>query len=65
MYWRKTSTGQLITDFCSVIRINSTAALEQDNYFLLCDILPKDGVLWEELQKQTERNSGITAARIK
>lgn len=25
---------------------------EQDNYFLLCDVLPEDRVLREELQKQ-------------
>ncbi|XP_011369791.1 zinc finger protein 277 [Pteropus vampyrus] len=53
LYWRKRFTEQPITDFCSVIRINSTAPLEeQDNYFLLCDVLPEDRVLREELQKQ-------------
>lgn len=25
---------------------------EQDNYFLLCDVLPEDRILREELQKQ-------------
>uniref|UniRef100_A0A2K6UVG3 ZN622/Rei1/Reh1 zinc finger C2H2-type domain-containing protein n=1 Tax=Saimiri boliviensis boliviensis TaxID=39432 RepID=A0A2K6UVG3_SAIBB len=51
--WRKRFTEQLITDFCSVIRINSTAPFEeQENYFLLCDVLPEDRVLREELQKQ-------------
>ncbi|XP_057638937.1 zinc finger protein 277 isoform X1 [Chionomys nivalis] len=53
LYWRKRFTEQPITDFCSVIRINSTAPFEeQDNYFLLCDVLPEDRVLREELQKQ-------------
>ncbi|XP_047416780.1 zinc finger protein 277 isoform X1 [Sciurus carolinensis] len=53
LYWRKRFTEQPITDFCSVIRINSTAPLEeQDNYFLLCDVLPEDRILREELQKQ-------------
>ncbi|XP_060052423.1 zinc finger protein 277 [Erinaceus europaeus] len=53
LYWRKRFTEQPITDFCSVIRINSTAPVEeQENYFLLCDVLPEDRVLREELQKQ-------------
>ncbi|XP_066095637.1 zinc finger protein 277 isoform X2 [Saccopteryx bilineata] len=53
LYWRRRFAEQPITDFCSVIRINSTAPLEeQDNYFLLCDVLPEDRVLREELQKQ-------------
>ncbi|XP_068405426.1 zinc finger protein 277 isoform X3 [Eschrichtius robustus] len=52
-YWRKRFAEQPITDFCSVIRINSTAPFEeQDNYFLLCDVLPEDRILREELQKQ-------------
>uniref|UniRef100_A0A8B9W609 Zinc finger protein 277 n=1 Tax=Bos mutus grunniens TaxID=30521 RepID=A0A8B9W609_BOSMU len=53
LYWRKRFTEQPITDFCSVIRINCTApSEEQDNYFLLCDVLPEDRILREELQKQ-------------
>ncbi|KAM6152916.1 zinc finger protein 277 [Erethizon dorsatum] len=53
LYWRKRFTEQPITDFCSVIRINSTAPFEeQDNYFLLCDVLSEDRILREELQKQ-------------
>ncbi|XP_017390513.1 zinc finger protein 277 isoform X3 [Cebus imitator] len=53
LYWRKRFTEQPITDFCSVIRINSTAPFEeQENYFLLCDVLPEDRILREELQKQ-------------
>ncbi|XP_049749574.1 zinc finger protein 277 isoform X1 [Elephas maximus indicus] len=53
LYWKKRFTEQPITDFCSVIRINSRAPPEeQDNYFLLCDVLPEDRFLREELQKQ-------------
>nr|XP_007980812.2 zinc finger protein 277 isoform X1 [Chlorocebus sabaeus] len=53
LYWRKRFTEQPITDFCSAIRINSTAPFEeQENYFLLCDVLPEDRILREELQKQ-------------
>ncbi|KAM6203157.1 zinc finger protein 277 [Rhynchocyon petersi] len=53
LYWKKRFTEQPITDFCSVIRINSTAPPEeQDNYFLLCDVLPEDRLLREELQKK-------------
>ncbi|XP_023605152.1 zinc finger protein 277-like, partial [Myotis lucifugus] len=53
LYWRRRFREQPITDFCSVIRINSTAPLEeQDSYFLLCDVLPEDRVLREELQAQ-------------
>ncbi|XP_016053782.1 PREDICTED: zinc finger protein 277 [Miniopterus natalensis] len=56
LYWRKRFAEQPVTDFCSVIRINSTAPPEeQDNYFLLCDVLPEDRVLREELQKQKLR----------
>ncbi|XP_024418798.2 zinc finger protein 277 isoform X1 [Desmodus rotundus] len=56
LYWRKRFGEQPVTDFCSVIRINSTAPLEeQDNYFLLCDVLPEDRVLREELQRQKLR----------
>ncbi|XP_021109831.1 zinc finger protein 277 isoform X2 [Heterocephalus glaber] len=53
LYWRKRFTEQPVTDFCSVIRINSTAPFEeQENYLLLCDVLPEDRILREELQKQ-------------
>ncbi|XP_020840301.1 zinc finger protein 277 isoform X1 [Phascolarctos cinereus] len=53
LYWKKRFTEQPITDFCSLIRTNCKAPFEeQDNYFLLCDVLPEDRVLREELQKQ-------------
>ncbi|KAM7121138.1 zinc finger protein 277 isoform 2-T2 [Molossus nigricans] len=53
LYWRKRFSEQPVTDFCSVIRINSTAPPEeQDHYFLLCDVLPEDRVLREELQRR-------------
>ncbi|XP_054582216.1 zinc finger protein 277 isoform X3 [Eptesicus fuscus] len=53
LYWRRRFREQPVTDFCSVIRINSAAPLEeQDSYFLLCDVLPEDRVLREELQAQ-------------
>nr|XP_033814251.1 zinc finger protein 277 isoform X2 [Geotrypetes seraphini] len=53
LYWKKRFTEQPTTDFCSVIRTNSEAPVEkQDNYFLLCDVLPEDRVLREELQQQ-------------
>ncbi|XP_058511004.1 zinc finger protein 277 isoform X3 [Ochotona princeps] len=53
LYWRKRFAEQPVTDFCTVIRINSTAPPEeQDHYFLLCDALPEDRILREELQKQ-------------
>ncbi|XP_019398937.1 PREDICTED: zinc finger protein 277 isoform X1 [Crocodylus porosus] len=56
LYWKKRFTEQPITDFCSVIRTNSEARLEeQDNYFLLCDVLPEDRLLREQLQQKRLR----------
>ncbi|NXD09637.1 ZN277 protein, partial [Nothocercus nigrocapillus] len=56
LYWKKRFTEQPITDFCSVIRTNSAAPLEeQDNYFLLCDVLPEDRLLREQLQQKRLR----------
>ncbi|CAM2098394.1 unnamed protein product [Caretta caretta] len=53
LYWKKRFTEQPITDFCSVIRTNSEAPVEeQDNYFLLCDVLPEDRLLREQLQQK-------------
>ncbi|KAK1888019.1 Zinc finger protein 277 [Dissostichus eleginoides] len=44
---------QPITDFCSVIKTNSTGPIEkQEDYFLLCDVLPEDRVLREKLQQK-------------
>ncbi|KAM8972055.1 zinc finger protein 277 [Pelodytes ibericus] len=51
-YWKKRFAEQPITDFCSVIRTNSEAPLDQqEDYFLLCDVLPEDRILREELQQ--------------
>ncbi|XP_044278971.1 zinc finger protein 277 isoform X3 [Varanus komodoensis] len=56
LYWKKRFTEQPITDFCCVIRTNSEALPEdQDNYFLLCDALPEDRTLRENLQQQKLR----------
>uniref|UniRef100_A0A8C0U6K1 Zinc finger protein 277 n=2 Tax=Cyanistes caeruleus TaxID=156563 RepID=A0A8C0U6K1_CYACU len=53
LYWKRRFAEQPITDFCSVIRTNSKAPLEeQDNYFLLCDVLPEDRLLREQLQQK-------------
>ncbi|RMC10115.1 hypothetical protein DUI87_12913 [Hirundo rustica rustica] len=61
LYWKRRFAEQPITDFCSVIRTNSKAPLEeQDNYFLLCDVLPEDRLLREQLQQKrlAKLNSG-------
>ncbi|XP_069484014.1 zinc finger protein 277 isoform X2 [Ambystoma mexicanum] len=53
LYWRKRFTELPITDFCTVIRTNSEASIEeQENYFLLCDALPEDRILREQLQQK-------------
>ncbi|KAG9342288.1 hypothetical protein JZ751_016790 [Albula glossodonta] len=53
LYWRKRFTEQPITDFCSVIKTNSDGPIEkQEYYFLLCDALPEDRVLREQLQQK-------------
>uniref|UniRef100_A0A6I8RCF2 Zinc finger protein 277 n=1 Tax=Xenopus tropicalis TaxID=8364 RepID=A0A6I8RCF2_XENTR len=55
-YWKKRFSEQPITEFCSVIRTNSEAPVEQqENFFLLCDVLPEDRVLREELQQERLR----------
>ncbi|XP_063302955.1 zinc finger protein 277 isoform X2 [Pelobates fuscus] len=52
-YWKKRFSEQPITDFCSVIRTNSEASLDQqEDYFLLCDVLPEDRILREQLQQE-------------
>ncbi|KAF7223978.1 zinc finger protein 277 [Nothobranchius furzeri] len=52
-YWKGRFLEQPLTEFCSVIKTNSTGPLEkQEDYFLLCDILPEDRILRERLQKQ-------------
>ncbi|XP_034443398.1 zinc finger protein 277 isoform X2 [Hippoglossus hippoglossus] len=53
LYWKGRFLEQPITDFCSVIKTNSTGPVEkQENYFLLCDILPEDRLLREKLQQK-------------
>ncbi|MGH0127012.1 UNVERIFIED_CONTAM: hypothetical protein FKN15_071435 [Acipenser sinensis] len=53
LYWRKRFPEQPITDFCSVIRTNSEGPVEgQEDYFLLCDVLPEDRLLREQLQQK-------------
>ncbi|KAG5830747.1 hypothetical protein ANANG_G00313880 [Anguilla anguilla] len=53
LYWRKRFTEQPITDFCSVIKTNSEGPVEkQEHYFLLCDALPEDRILREQLQQK-------------
>ncbi|XP_036376116.1 zinc finger protein 277 [Megalops cyprinoides] len=53
LYWKKRFTEQPITDFCSVIKTNSEGPVEkQEHYFLLCDALPEDRVLREQLQQR-------------
>ncbi|KAM4676772.1 zinc finger protein 277 [Discoglossus pictus] len=52
-YWKKRFAEQPITDFCTVIKTNSEAPVEnQDYYFLLCDVLPEDRILREQLQQE-------------
>uniref|UniRef100_A0A3Q3XEH7 C2H2-type domain-containing protein n=1 Tax=Mola mola TaxID=94237 RepID=A0A3Q3XEH7_MOLML len=52
-YWKGRFLEQPVTEFCSVIRTNSTGPAEkQENYFLLCDVLPEDRVLRERLQQK-------------
>ncbi|XP_046890311.1 zinc finger protein 277 [Hypomesus transpacificus] len=52
LYWRKRFTEQPITDFCSVIKTNSKGPVEkQEDFFLLCDVLPEDRILREQLQQ--------------
>nr|XP_019967680.1 PREDICTED: zinc finger protein 277-like [Paralichthys olivaceus] len=53
LYWKGRFLEQPITDFCSVIKTNSTGPVEkQENYFLLCDVLPEDRLLREKLQQK-------------
>ncbi|KAM8862087.1 zinc finger protein 277 isoform 1-T1 [Synchiropus picturatus] len=53
LYWKGRLLEQPVTDFCSVIKTNSTGpADKQENYFLLCDILPEDRILRENLQQK-------------
>ncbi|XP_056138322.1 zinc finger protein 277 [Lampris incognitus] len=52
-YWKGRFLEQPITDFCSVIKTNSNGPVEkQEHYFLLCDVLPEDRALREQLQQK-------------
>ncbi|XP_037622305.1 zinc finger protein 277 [Sebastes umbrosus] len=53
LYWKGRFLEQPVTDFCSVIKTNSTGPVEkQEDYFLMCDVLPEDRVLRENLQQK-------------
>ncbi|XP_062276996.1 zinc finger protein 277 [Scomber scombrus] len=53
LYWKGRFLEQPVTDFCSVIKTNSTGPVEkQEDYFLLCDVLPEDRILRENLQQK-------------
>ncbi|KAM3608755.1 uncharacterized protein V6R79_004180 [Siganus canaliculatus] len=53
LYWKGRFLEQPVTDFCSVIKTNSTGPVEkQEFYFLLCDVLPEDRILRERLQQK-------------
>ncbi|RVE71468.1 hypothetical protein OJAV_G00052200 [Oryzias javanicus] len=53
LYWKGRFLEQPIADFCSVIKTNSTGPVEkQEEYFLLCDVLPEDRILREKLQQK-------------
>ncbi|XP_048404892.1 zinc finger protein 277 isoform X1 [Stegostoma tigrinum] len=53
LYWKKRFIEQPITDFCTVIRTNAQGPEEnQVEYYLLCDVLPEDRVLREQLQQK-------------
>lgn len=53
LYWKGRFLEQPVSDFCSVIKTNSTGPVEkQEDYYLLCDVLPEDRVLREKLQQE-------------
>ncbi|XP_068170125.1 zinc finger protein 277 [Antennarius striatus] len=53
LYWKGRFLEQPVTEFCSVIKTNSTGPVEkQEDYFLLCDVLPEDRILRERLQQR-------------
>ncbi|XP_068595642.1 zinc finger protein 277 [Brachionichthys hirsutus] len=53
LYWKGRFLEQPVTDFCSVIKTNSNGPIEkQEDYFLLCDVLPEDRLLRERLQQR-------------
>ncbi|KAM6971766.1 zinc finger protein 277 [Aplochiton taeniatus] len=53
LYWKRRFLEGVITDFCSVMKTNSSGPVEkQESFFLLCDVLPEDRVLREQLQQK-------------
>uniref|UniRef100_A0A3P8TNK5 Zinc finger protein 277 n=1 Tax=Amphiprion percula TaxID=161767 RepID=A0A3P8TNK5_AMPPE len=53
LYWKGRFLEQPVKDFCSVIKTNATGPVEkQEDYFLLCDVLPEDRILREKLQQK-------------
>ncbi|XP_072291791.1 zinc finger protein 277 [Eucyclogobius newberryi] len=53
LYWKGRFLEQQLEDFCSVIKTNSQGPVEkQEEYHLLCDVLPEDRVLREKLQQK-------------
>ncbi|XP_042562765.1 zinc finger protein 277 [Clupea harengus] len=53
LYWGKRFSESPITEFCSVIKTNSTGPVDQqEEYYLLCDALPEDRILREQLQQK-------------
>ncbi|XP_004069426.1 zinc finger protein 277 [Oryzias latipes] len=53
LYWKGRFLEQPVADFCSVIKTNSAGpADKQEEYFLLCDVLPEDRTLREKLQQK-------------
>lgn len=53
LYWKGRFLEQPVEDFCSVIKTNSTGPVEkQEDYYLLCDVLPEDRDLREKLQQK-------------
>uniref|UniRef100_A0A672JKM7 Zinc finger protein 277 n=1 Tax=Salarias fasciatus TaxID=181472 RepID=A0A672JKM7_SALFA len=70
LYWKGRFMEQSLTDFCSVIKTNSTGPVEkQEEYFLLCDVLPEDRLFREKLQQKRleevlEQQSPFTHSRF-
>ncbi|XP_078488107.1 zinc finger protein 277 [Ciona intestinalis] len=52
IYWKKKFEGENLETFCSKIRTNTGAkdVAKSEEYFLLCDALPEDKEVREELQ---------------
>ncbi|KAM5172282.1 LOW QUALITY PROTEIN: zinc finger protein 277 [Mantella aurantiaca] len=52
---RHTENVYCVTDFYSITAIFHQSIEQQENYFLLCDVLPEDRILREELQQERLR----------